>query len=233
MAATRYKLETGLSVFGTAGAKTLGSSFFGTPTAGTPAGPTGLATSIIVTNVAGGLIGSLPDSDYGNLNDVFLDVFFYKIVGAPLRLCSMAVEYWGWAVSNWSVTASGGVGEGDGSSYATLDAGNRTADGVVADNQWHRARFSFPAGSVAGTLMLFLGSNRFGVTPTASITLPNFLDPGTFNGQRVSFSYFSQPAGYTTRINDAAYGVITTDAVPVRSATDWAVPKSFVGMVPM
>ena len=231
MAASRYKLDYNATAH-TTGAKTL--VFENNPTYGqtvwTP--PTGLAAA---TTFLGDqlLRGSLPIADYGNVNDVFLDVYFYKYAGSKIVMCNAAVEYWLWASESFSCTASGGVGKGDGSSYAGLAAG-KTADGLVTDATWHRARFEYGSGSVAGALKLFIGANRHGTVPDATVALQNFFNAATYGWERISQTYFTGTESATV-LSDAAYGVMSTDAIPARSATDWVVAAgpSFAGIIPI
>jgi hypothetical protein len=221
MAVSRYKLATNAAAHVT-GTKTL--LLAGTPgySAVTPAPPTGLPSCVTFAFGNANLYGSLPDSDYGNLNDVWFDVYFYKFAGEAVNLFAAYPWYWStdflYAVK-LSCTASGGVGLGDGTSYAGLAAG-KTADGLVTDNAWHRIRFEWPAGSVVGSAKLFIGNDRHNVTPNATVATTNFFDSATYNWDRVILRFFESGI---TRLSDAAYGVMSTDAIPARSATDWAV----------
>ena len=221
MTATRYPLsgnttpsEVGSRQFSGFGSLT---SFASTPT------PPSQAQSVVVTN--GGYLyddGVPPQSGGGS----WVDIYFYKYAGKAAVLTSMLVPDWGYLLAVTCVTASGGVGSAidDGSAPAYADlastSGYRTADGVVANDQWHRARVEFAADGTS-QVKLFLGSNLKGTTPDYTITGWNLAAANVTNasgGGVVVIGDLSTMTDAISRFGDAYYG-LTADTPPNRNVT--------------
>jgi hypothetical protein len=220
MTVTRYKLEGNTTAYAT-GSKTLGATSISTyPTV--PAPPTGLASS---AEMAAG--AKLENATYPNPTDgsgEWFDVYFVKAAGVSVTIGTFACSAWGYAGETLSITAAGGAGVHlAGTSVPVLSGMNaspRIADSTFTADTWHRVRLEFPTTGTA-TAKFFIGSNRHGTTPDATMTgLWDFSDYGTYG--TVYWAYANGVSGSTTQFSDVAYGLYA-DTPPARSATDWAV----------